>query len=102
MKNVIDQLNWIDQHFDTYHVHDRPASKSKGSHAVLKADVERLLDDVDWADKQQVMDTDSMQIHLNAIMDATCHMPVTVMEANVKMFIIDPIVEWATRPTQIK
>ncbi len=102
MKIVLDQLNWIDQHFDTYHLHDRPASKSNGSHAVLKADVERLLDDVDWADKQQVMDTDSMQIHLNAIMEATCQTHVSVMLANVRMFILDPITEWATRPTQIK
>ena len=98
MKYVVSQLNWIDKHLGTYHLYDRPDSKSSGSHEVLKADVEQLLYDVDWDDEQQVIDTDAMQVQLNTIMEATRDMHVTVMEANVKIFIIDPIVEWATRP----
>ena len=70
MSEVKDQLEWIaDHNYDSY---DSPASQSNGSFAVYKADVSKLLDIVDRADKYDEVDTDGMQIILNnAVNDAT-------------------------------
>ena len=70
MSEVKDQLEWIANHnYDSY---DSPTSQSNGSVAVYKADVEQLLNMVDWADKYDEVDTDGMQIILNnAVNDAT-------------------------------
>ena len=63
MSEVKDQLEWIaDHNYDSY---DSPTSQSNGSVAVYKADVEQLLNKVDWADKYDEVDTDGMQITLN-------------------------------------
>ncbi len=69
MSEVKDQLEWIANHnYDSY---DSPTSQSNGSVAVYKADVSKLLDYVDWADKYNEVDTDGMQITLNnAVRDA--------------------------------
>ena len=69
MSEVKDQLEWIANHnYDSY---DSPTSQSNGSVAVYKADVEQLLNKVDWADKYDEVDTDGMQVILNnAVGDA--------------------------------
>ena len=59
MSEVKDQLKWIANHnYDSY---DSPTSQSNGSVAVYKADVEQLLNMVDWADKYEEVDSDGMQ-----------------------------------------
>lgn len=63
MNDVSSQLKWIaDHNYDSY---DSPTSQSNGRVAVYKADVSKLLDNVDWADRHQEVDTDQMQIALN-------------------------------------
>ena len=89
MSKVKAQLEWIaDHNYDSY---DSPASQSNGSVAVYKADVSKLLDIVDSADKYDEVDTDGMQITLNnAIKFHTWGHAVGA----VNLYIIDKIERW--------
>ncbi len=90
MSEVKDQLEWIANHnYDSY---DSPTSQSNGSVAVYKADVEQLLNKVDWADKYDEVDTDGMQIILNADADPKFSLDHVVQTVNI--YIIDKIGEW--------
>ena len=90
MSEVKDQLEWIANHnYDSY---DSPTSQSNGSVAVYKADVEQLLNKVDWADKYDEVDTDGMQIILNADADPKFSWDHVVQTVNI--YIIDKIGEW--------
>lgn len=61
---------------------------------VLKADIERLLDEVDWADGD--IDTDKMQIELQVHFEN--YFGLAHMEEMVRILIIEPIQEWANSP----
>ena len=89
MSEVKDQLEWIANHnYDSY---DSPTSQSNGSVAVYKADVEQLLNKVDWADKYDEVDTDGMQVALNI---AFQFQPLEQGVAQVNHYIIDIIKKW--------
>ena len=91
-QNVIEQLQWI-AHCNYKFYTDR---NSNGSAAVYKADVTRLLDDVDWTDKNHEIDTDEMQINLNAAVDNFADLP-TLMSI-VELEVIGPIRKWSVAP----
>jgi hypothetical protein len=91
MKNVLEQLDFTSKvDYDFYKREPMHGAK------VLKADMERLLDDVDWADKDQEIDTDHMQIELQAAFDNYCDL--RTMKDFAYIVIVEPITEWATRP----
>ena len=97
MSEVKDQLEWIANHnYDSY---DSPTSQSNGSVAVYKADVEQLLNKVDWADKYDEVDTDGMQRLLNRWMRQVAHIPraahtwVDVVSV-INLYVIDEIKKW--------
>ena len=95
MSEVKDQLEWIANHnYDSY---DSPTSQSNGSVAVYKADVEQLLNKVDWADKYDEVDTDGMQITLNNAtkpdLDTYLHPLEHAVEAG-NLYIISKIEKW--------
>jgi hypothetical protein len=102
--NAVEQLDWLNDHFGHYHSYDHYTSMSNGSHAVLRADVNYLLDIVDnmtWAEQQAVLNgktSDDFQQILETIHSASVDMHVTVMEANVRLLITDKIMAWATSP----
>ena len=107
MKNrqlIIEQLDWLTSHMGHYASYDHFRSTSNGSHAVLRADVNQLLNLVDalsWTEQQFAFKgkvTDDFQQTLEAIYRSARSMDITVMEANVRLLIIDPITEWATKP----
>ena len=96
MSEVKDQLEWIANHnYDSY---DSPTSQSNGSVAVYKADVEQLLNKVDWADKYDEVDTDGMQVLLiDEVVFLTRWSPTnrfTQVKTSVEFHIIDKIGEW--------
>ena len=99
MSEVKDQLEWIANHnYDSY---DSPTSQSNGSVAVYKADVEQLLNKVDWADKYDEVDTDGMQQLLNKWARQVAHSPraaqlptwVDVVSV-INLYLIDEIKKW--------
>jgi hypothetical protein len=90
MSKVKAQLEWIaDHNYDSY---NSTTSQSNGSVAVYKADVSKLLDIVDSADKYDEVDTDGMQNILNA--DADPKFSWEYVTDTVNIFIIDKIAEW--------
>jgi hypothetical protein len=102
MSEVKDQLEWIANHnYDSY---DSPTSQSNGSVAVYKADVEQLLNKVDWADKYDEVDTDGMQVLLiDEVVFLTRWSPTnqlslsyrfTQVKTSVEFHIIDEIKKW--------
>ena len=96
MSEVKDQLKWIANHnYDSY---DSPTSQSNGSVAVYKADVEQLLNKVDWADKYDEVDTDGMQVLLiDEVVFHTRWSPTnrfTQVKTSVEFHIIDEIKKW--------
>ena len=94
MSEVKDQLEWIANHnYDSY---DSPTSQSNGSIAVYKADVEQLLNKVDWAAKYDEVDTDFLQTELDKFV--ACSKFNTNPFATVKEFtghyIVNEIKKW--------
>jgi|TARA_R110000824_G_scaffold208924_1_gene394739 hypothetical protein len=87
-----------------YASYDHFMSKSAGSHAVLRADVNTLLNEVDalsWTEQQEAFNgkvSDDFQEILELLFQHTRLMHITVMEANVRLLIIDPITQGATKP----
>ena len=96
MSEVKDQLKWIANHnYDSY---DKATSQSNGSVAVYKADVEQLLNKVDWADKYDEVDTDGMQgLLIDEVVFLTRWSPTnrfTQVKTSVEFHIIDEIKKW--------
>ncbi len=109
MNDVSSQLKWIaDHNYDSY---DSPTSQSNGRVAVYKADVSKLLDNVDWADKYNEVDTDGMQITLNNATNWVGNIPVTDPRHNsrnwhstvevINLYIISKIEAWAARSSHL-
>ena len=91
-QNVLGQLAWIDHcNYEFY-----TKRNSNGPAAVFVADVTRLLDEVDWADKSHEVDTDEMQISLNAVAANYTDLPTLLL--TVDLVIIDPIRKWSVAP----
>jgi hypothetical protein len=89
MSEVKDQLEWIANHnYDSY---DSPTSQSNGSVAVYKADVEQLLNKVDWADKYEEVDTDGMQVILNRAVQVPSW---EQADSAINFYVIDEIKKW--------
>jgi len=93
IKNVINQLDWLegrDYSFYDGKIYNQMPQKV----AVYKADVNRLLDEVDWTDAGAKIDTDAMQIALNNAVNN--YSDFGTLQSIVEHEIISPITEWAT------
>tara|TARA_R100000700_G_scaffold31991_1_gene39157 strand:- start:286 stop:591 length:306 start_codon:yes stop_codon:yes gene_type:complete len=99
MTDVIDQLNWLDGRDYSYYEGKIYKQKPQIA-AVYKADIERLLDYVDWTDEQQAIDTDAMQITLNEAVDN--YFGFINLKSIVEHEIVEPITKWATTSRRIK
>ena len=92
---VLKQLDFIaNTKYDHYNREPMQGAK------VFKADIERLLNEVDWADGD--VDTDSMQIDLQTHFDnylQQSHRLLSFQET-VRLEIIMPIIEWVNRPVR--
>ena len=116
--NVLDQLKWIADH--NYEGYDRPTRQSNGTVAVNKADINRLLNTVDqlwsyahWNGRpQMILDTDDLQIKLEAIVDSICHgskneyhvdwevsaeIEFELAKSQIESAIIEPVTTWIHR-----
>ena len=98
MSEVKDQLEWIaTRNYDSY---DKATSQSNGSVAVYKADVEQLLNKVDWADKYDEVDTDGMQQLIQKWARQTAHSPLVQKRvwsdvvSVPNFYIIDIVKKW--------
>jgi len=81
-----------------YHWYDRPESKSKGSKAVMKADIEKVLQYIDGSinePDQYGMFAGKTASHFRTILNQldrhTEGMANTVFRANAKMLVLNPI-----------
>ena len=98
MSEVKDQLEWIaTRNYDSY---DKATSQSNGAVAVYKADVEQLLNMVDWADKYEEVDTYGMQQVLHKWARQTAYSPLVQKRAwrdvisVPNLYVIDEIKKW--------
>ena len=88
---VLKQLDFIaNTKYDRYNREPMQGAK------VFKADIERLLNEVDWADGD--VDTDSMQIDLQTHFDN--YFGLLSFQETVRLEIIMPIIEWVNRPVR--
>ena len=86
---VLKQLDFMSRcNYDRYNREPMQGAK------VLKADTERLLNEVDLAEGD--IDTDSMQIELQLHFDN--YFGLAHMEEMVRILITEPIQEWANSP----
>jgi hypothetical protein len=95
--HIREQLTWIADH--DYREYDSPISQSRGSVAVYKADIERLIDLVEQVFPTDAaldgLDPDQMQIDLEAEVDDFINL--NILQSLVEIKIIDEIRHRITR-----